>query len=237
VRARTLLAWGVHLYTASGLVAAAGAAVLAVRGDPASIRTAFLFLLASTVVDASDGTLARAVGVKKVLPGFDGRRLDDITDFHTYTSLPLFLVWRSGVLPPGEAAWLLAPLLASAYGFSQVDAKTEDGYFRGFPSYWNVVALYLVYLRPPPAVSLTVLIGGAVLTFIPAKYLYPSQPGLLNRITALLAAIWAAVLVLVLLAIVHPAGGWLTASLIFPAYYMLASWAITLRGWMRPRKA
>ncbi|HEX6751827.1 MAG TPA: hypothetical protein VF092_31320 [Longimicrobium sp.] len=237
MKARTLLAWGVHAYTALGLVAAAIVAVLAVRGDAGSIRAAFLLLLAATVVDASDGTLARAVGVKRVLPGFDGRRLDDITDFHTYTSLPLLLVWRSGVLRPEQAPWLLVPLLASAYGFSQVDAKTEDGYFRGFPSYWNVVAFYLHHLRPAPDVALAVLLGLAALTFVPAKYLYPSQPGALNRWTAVFAAAWAAVLVLVLLDVARPPRPWLLTSLVFPVFYMLVSWWISVRDWRRDRGA
>jgi phosphatidylcholine synthase len=233
VRPRTLLAWGVHLYTALGLVIAGLAAVLVVRGDAESIRWAFILMLAATAIDASDGTLARAVDVRRVLPGFDGRRLDDITDFHTYTSLPLLLVWRSGVLRPEQAPWLLVPLLASVYGFSQADAKTEDGYFRGFPSYWNVVAFYLYYLRPPAGLALAVVLGLAVLTFVPAKYLYPSQPGALNRVTAVLAALWAAALVLVLTGAVHPMRTWLTASLLFPAWYMGASWWVTLRDWRR----
>ena len=233
---RTLLAWGVHLYTALGLVIAAVVAVLIVRGDPASLRSAFLLLLAATVIDATDGTLARAVGVKLVLPGFEGRRLDDITDFHTYTSLPLLLVWRSGVLRPEQAPWLLVPLLASAYGFSQADAKTEDGYFRGFPSYWNVVALYLHFLRPAPGVALAVLLGLAALTFVPSRYLYPSQPGALNRVTAALAALWAAVLAGVLLGALEPVRRWLAASLVFPAWYMLASWAVSVRLWGAARR-
>ena len=33
-------------------------------------------------------------------------------------------------------------VMASGYGFSQADAKTEDHYFLGWPSYWNVFALY-----------------------------------------------------------------------------------------------
>ena len=228
-RGRVLLAWAVHLYTASGLVVAGLVAALLVRGRPEDFRWVFLLLVVSVVVDASDGTMARKVGVKRVLPGFDGRRLDDITDFHTYTSLPLFLIWRSGVLPASWAPLLFLPLLASAYGFSQADAKTDDGYFQGFPSYWNVVALYLHYLRPPAPFALAVLLLLAVLTFVPAKYLYPSQPGLLNRITAVGAALWSAVLVLVLLDVVHPARPWLIASLAFPAFYMLASWWITIR--------
>src|SRR5215213_2054074 len=231
MRARTLLAWGVHLYTALGLAIAAAVAVLAVRGDAGSMRSAFILMLVATAIDASDGSLARAAEVKRVLPGFDGRRLDDIIDFHTYTSLPLLLLWRSGVLRPEQAPWLLVPLLASAYGFSQADAKTEDGYFRGFPSYWNVVAFYLYHLQFPSGLALAVLLGLAVLTFVPAKYLYPSQPGRLNRWTAVLAALWAAVLALVLLGVLHPAREWLLASLLFPAWYMAASWAVTLRDW------
>jgi phosphatidylcholine synthase len=232
---RTLLAWGVHLYTALGLVLAGAMAVLLVRGDAGSIHTVFLLMLVATVIDASDGSLARAVDVRRVLPGFDGRRMDDIIDFHTYTSLPLLLVWRSGVLRPEQAPWLLVPLLASAYGFSQVDAKTPDGYFRGFPSYWNVVAFYLYSLRSPPDLALAVVLGLAVLTFVPAKYLYPSQPGALNRVTAVLAAAWA-VLLLLVLAGVAPVRPWLPVSIFFPAWYLLASWWVTLRDWRRDRQ-
>ena len=104
-------------------------------------------MAAATIVDSTDGSLARKVRIKEVVPSFDGRRLDDIVDFLTYTFLPLLLIWRAGILPPGQEAWLFLPLLASAYGFCQVQAKTDDGYFLGFPSLWNVVALYL-YMLP-----------------------------------------------------------------------------------------
>src|SRR5207249_2001322 len=111
--------------------------------------------------------LARAARVKTVLPHFDGRRLDDLIDFLNYAFLPLFLIWRAAVLPAGYEGWLLLPLLASAYGFSQVEAKTVDGFFLGFPSYWNVVAVYLYALPFPPAVALGLVIGLSVLTFVP----------------------------------------------------------------------
>ena len=58
-----------------------------------------------------------------------------------------------GRVPRRGGAWLLVPLLASAYGFCQVEAKTDDHYFLGFPSYWNIVAFYLYVLRLPPAVA------------------------------------------------------------------------------------
>src|SRR4051812_1268765 len=152
------LAWGVHLYTALGAVAAAGMLVLLVRGGAASFRGTFLLMLVATIIDATDGTLARRVRVKEVLPGFDGRRLDDLVDWLTYTCLPLMLIWRAEILPPGQEAWLIAPLLASAYGFCQVSIKTDDGFFLGFPSLWNIVAVYLYVLDLPGSVALGVVL-------------------------------------------------------------------------------
>src|SRR5580765_7856506 len=162
------LAWCVHGYTALGLVMAAGMAVAIYEGTPASFRFAFLLMLVATLVDATDGTLARAVKVKEVLPHFDGRRLDDLIDFQTFTSLPLLLIWRAGLLGDESPAWLLAPLLASIYGFCQTTAKTDDGYFLGFPSYWNIVAFYLYLLEPPVWFTVGLLLFFAFMTFVPA---------------------------------------------------------------------
>ena len=104
---RKILAWSAHAYTALGLVAAAA---IAVAIFDRQFHYAFMLMLAATVIDATDGTWARAVKVKEVLRYFDGRRLDDLIDFHTYTSLPLLLIWRANLLPPDWQAWLLAPL-------------------------------------------------------------------------------------------------------------------------------
>jgi phosphatidylcholine synthase len=231
-------AWGVHLYTAIGLVLAARMAMLLVRGGAEAFREAFVLMLVASLVDATDGTLARKVKVKSVLPMFDGRKLDDIIDFLTYTFLPLMLVWRAGLLPEGAEAWLLLPLLASAYGFCQVEAKTEDGYFLGFPSLWNVVAFYLYVLHLPGwlAVAIVAILG--VMTFVPSRYLYPSsQPGKLNVASNLLGAPWCALLLVVMCrlpsgpsSIADDATWWMAvASLYFPAFYMVASWVVTLR--------
>src|SRR5881392_541258 len=144
---KKFLAWCVHGYTALGLVAAGGIAY-ALFQDVPDYRLAFLLMFVATLVDATDGTLARAIKIKEVLPGFDGRRLDDLIDFQTYTTLPLLLIYQARLLPAGQEFWLIAPLLASAYGFCQVNAKTDDGYFLGFPSYWNIIAFYLYVLQP-----------------------------------------------------------------------------------------
>jgi phosphatidylcholine synthase len=217
-----VLAWGVHLFTALGLVAAAGMAALIVQGGDAAFRGAFSLMIAATVVDALDGTLARWARVGKVLPQFDGRRLDDIIDFQTYTSLPLLLLWRAG-LAPGWA--LVAPLLASAYGFCRVEAKTEDGYFLGFPSYWNIVAFYCYFLGISQTAVVAIVLVLAALTFVPTRYLYPSQRGALNRVTNVLAAPWTVMVV----AVCAGYREWAMWSLYFPAYYMGASWWVSAR--------
>lgn len=231
MKLRKILAWCVHLYTAMGLVAAAGIAVLVVRGGDDSFRGALALMVLATLIDSTDGWLARRARVREFAPSFDGRRLDDLIDFQTYTSLPLLLIWRAGLLSGEQAWWLLLPLLASAYGFSQVNAKTDDGYFLGFPSYWNIVAFYLYLLRPPEWVSLALIIVLSLLTFIPWRYLYPSQRAPFSRLTNLLAVVWVASLLLILARWPEDSRRMILLSLAFPVYYLLMSWALTLRRW------
>jgi phosphatidylcholine synthase len=243
---RRLIAWCVHFYTALGLVAAGGIAFAIVIGTPPFYRLAFGLMLLASVIDATDGTLARYFRVKEVLPGFDGRRLDDLIDFHTYTSLPLLLIWRAELLPAGWDWCLLAALLASAYGFCQTGVKTEDGYFVGFPSYWNVIAFYLYVVQPPGWIAVGVIVFFALMTFVPARYLYPTHRGRLNRWTCQLGAVWCLALIWILARLpdhwiegrtadeTTRLGTWL--SLAFPAYYLIVSWVISVRMLLRARR-
>jgi phosphatidylcholine synthase len=228
---RKILAWCVHGYTALGLVAAAGIAVLIVRGDPESFNLCITLMIVTLFIDTTDGWLARRARVKEVLPQFDGRRLDDIIDFQTYTSLPLLFIWRTGILPGNFSWWLILPLLASLYGFSQLSAKTEDNFFLGFPSYWNVLAIYLYWLSPPVWVSLTVIVSLALLTFVPSFYLYTTSGGPFSKLTNTLCGIWALVLALIIAGVFKDPRLAIWLSLIFPVYYFVASWWITLRRW------
>lgn len=222
-------AWSVHVFTSLGLVAAAGIAVLIVRGGDASFRGAFALMWLTTLIDAVDGTFARRARVREVLPEFDGRRLDDLIDFQTYTSLPLLLMWRADMLPGRGAILLLAPLLASAFGFSRSAAKTHDGYFLGFPSYWNIVAFYCYFLAPPVWFTATAVSLLTLLTFVSTRYLYSTQPGRLNLITNSLAVPWAALAMWITLQ-GSPRGGTLVLiSLYFPVFYLGTSWWLSLR--------
>lgn len=224
-----ILAWCVHFYTALGLILAACMAVLIVRGGENNFRFALLLMLVAIFIDATDGWLARRAKVKEVLPQFDGRRLDDIIDFQTYTSLPLLLLWRAEILPQ-EYSWIfLIPLLASVYGFSQTNAKTKDGFFLGFPSYWNIIAIYLYFLRVPVWANVLVLVGFAILTFIPSVYLYPSQRAPFSKFTNILASLWIVLLVYIMLWQPTNTKTLVWISLMLPAYYVLVSWYITIR--------
>ena len=162
------LPWLAHLYTATGAVLA----LLAPRwrcfgGD---FRAAFFWLAAATFVDATDGVLARALRGEGAPARFDGATLDDIVDYLTYVFVPVLLVWQAGLRAAAVALWIgAAMLLSSAYGFGRADAKVEttDHFFTGFPSYWNIVALYLYVWRLPPAVNAAILLVLAVLVFVP----------------------------------------------------------------------
>jgi phosphatidylcholine synthase len=90
--------------------------------------------------------------------------------------------------------WSLAalPALASAYGFAQVDAKTEDDFFLGWPSYWNVVALYAWLLELSPVTTTIWVVVLSALIFVPLKYIYPSKLRVLRTLTAVTGTLWVA---------------------------------------------
>ena len=215
-------AWAVHGYTATGAVTAFAATLTLIDGN---YRASFLWLVAATFVDATDGVLARLARVKERTPGFDGGRLDDIVDYLTYVFVPVLLLYHSGRLPGGAAGIAAAAfvLLSSAYGFASLDAKSDDYFFTGFPSYWNIVAVYLFAARLPPAVNAAVLAALANLVFVRIGYVYPSRTPVLRGLTIALGAVWAAMLLAIILAIPDVPMTLLIASLFFPVYYTVLS--------------
>jgi phosphatidylcholine synthase len=218
--ARVVAAWAVHLFTASSAPAGLLALVATVRGDA---RTAFLWMAYTLAVDAVDGTLARRVGVKEVLPFVDGSRLDDVVDYFTYVIVPAFFLVQMGLLPPRvDVAVASLVLVASGYGFAQTAAKTPDHFFTGFPSYWNVVAFYLHGLGWSPEANAAVLTLLAVLVFVPLRYLYPSRMTELRLPTVALGVAWGTMLLygLVSGAVPRPV---LVGSLAYPVYYVALS--------------
>jgi phosphatidylcholine synthase len=222
------LAWAVHFYTALGAVMAF-AGTLAVLGG--RFREAFLWMIAATVVDGTDGVLARLARVKERTPGFDGGRLDDIVDYLTFVFLPVLLLYVAGHLPP--SGWGLAVasavLLSSAYGFASADAKTADNFFTGFPSYWNIVALYLHAARMTPAVNAAILLALSALVFVRIGWVYPSRTPALRRLTLALCGVWGLMVVAIAVSLPDVSMPLLIASLFFPVYYVVLSLVLQSR--------
>jgi phosphatidylcholine synthase len=225
---RLALAWGVHLFTASGAVAGALALLATWNGR---LDQAGLLMLVALVIDSVDGTLARAVGVSEVLPKVDGRRLDDMVDFFNFVIVPVVFMISIGSLP--SWAWAVPPILASAYGFSQADAKTEDDFFLGWPSYWNVVAFYCWLLPLSPAAGSAWVAACSFAIFVPLKYAYPSKlprPILKHTLNGG-GLVWALVLAVAMLRPDLDDRYWLTEiSLAYLFYYMGLS--IWLGDWL-----
>src|SRR6266542_5379653 len=192
--ARPFFAWAVHGYTALGAVAAFGMTAAVFQGR---YQAAFLLMVAATAIDGTDGVLARWARVKELTPAFDGARLDDIVDYLTFVFVPALLLYRAGTLPPEWAGLVVsAMLLSSAYGFAATDAKTEDHFFTGFPSYWNIVALYLYAARLPAIVNASILLVLGALVFVRIGYVYPTRTPVLRGLTIALCAVWGAMVLL-----------------------------------------
>ena len=218
---RLILAWLVHLYTALGAVIGFFT-ILAI--EQADFRAAFFLMAVALVIDASDGTFARMARVKEIVPWFDGALLDEIVDYFNYVIVPCLFLARANLLPSQDALWLAAlPLLASAYGFCQRDAKTADYFFLGFPSYWNIVAFYLYVLQTPHWVNAFLLIALSILVFVPIRYIYPSRSPRFRRQTNVLGSLWGALALYLIYRLPNPPLALTLASLAFPLYYTVLS--------------
>jgi phosphatidylcholine synthase len=222
--------WFAHFYTGLGAVAALLATLAVIDAD---YRLAFIWLGVQIFVDATDGVLARALRVKERLPHFDGARLDDIIDYLCYAFIPVLLLLHAGLL---RETWGIAVgavvLLASAYGFSQAAAKvkTTDFFFTGFPSYWNLVALYLFLFQFSAAVNAAILLGFAVLVFVPLRYVYPSRTETLSGLTNTLGVLWALLTMWIVWRLPATDGPWAWISMLFPIYYFVLSAYLDVRS-------
>src|SRR3954471_14692779 len=226
-------AYAVHLLTASGVVAAF-LAVAELTKEAPDERVVFAWLVVAVLIDAVDGPLARAWHVKRFAPDIDGRTIDDIVDYLTFTFVPLLLVWRMGWVPfaPGipGVAWVVPALVASLLGFAHVGAKDEAaGYFRGFPSYWNIAAFYagLAFYgfgETGQWLNGVALLALAALTVLPVRFLYPNLAPRPWKLPVLLGAAAWLVMLLGMLLVYRQVPAWVVVvSLIYPAFYATLS--------------
>lgn len=230
-----ILAWLVHLYTALGAIIAFAAIIFI---DQAQFQPALWLMVLAVIIDATDGTLARAARVKELIPWLDGDRLEDIVDYANYVIVPCWFLLRAKLLPPEDAFWLAAlPLLASAYGFCQKEVKTADHFFLGFPSYWNIVVFYFYVLRSPLWINAFAILILAILVFVPLRYIYPSRSSRYLALTNALGAVWGILVLAIIYGLPEPPRYLVLLSLLFPIYYTaLSLWLELLRFKSQPMK-
>ena len=218
---RSILPWIAHFYTATGTVWALLATAMTFAHN---FRAAFIFLVVATFVDSTDGVLARAFDVKRRTPNFDGALLDNIIDYMTFVFVPALIVWQANLVPVPFPV-CAAMLMSSAYGFAHTAAKVEEGdhFFTGFPSYWNIVVVYLYILRLPPISNAVILVVLAVLVFVPLRYIYPSRTRTLQTPTLILGGSWALIFAWMIFRLPDTSGPWTALSLIFPVWYVALS--------------
>jgi phosphatidylcholine synthase len=232
-RRRRVAAWSVHLFTASGAVFGL-LTLYAIHQH--HYLLAFWLMGAAIIVDSVDGILARRAQTKVAAPRIDGALLDNILDYLNYVIAPAFFLLVAELLPQG---WGFVGtgiiVLASAYQFTQPEAKTEDHFFKGFPSYWNIVVFYLFFWQTPPTVNLIIVVALAVLVFVPIKYVYPSRLDYLTHNRWLRRAMLAATLLwgvaTAVLLLIYPRTNFVmvTLSIAYAIFYTAISLYRTFR--------
>jgi phosphatidylcholine synthase len=220
-------AWLVHAYTAAGAVLAYLAIRAAMTQD---FRAAFLWLFAAVLVDSTDGVLARWARVHQRVPNFSGQKLDDIVDYLTFVFVPAVILSQANAI---TGAWTIpvvtAMLLSSLFGFVSEDAKTDDHFFTGFPSYWNIVALYLVVLRLSPALNAVILLILSALVFVRIGYVYPTRTTTARTLTLTLGLLWSLMVLVLIMQLPTPHRSLVWLSLFFPVYYTALSLVLHAR--------
>jgi phosphatidylcholine synthase len=225
---RSVFAYSVHLFTATGAVFGFFALLAVIQND---WRWMVIWMIASMLVDGLDGFLARLADTKNNASKFDGALMDNIIDYFTYVVVPALFLYISDVLPPGWGiVGACVILLASAFQFSRADAKSDDHFFTGFPSYWNIVAIYALILGLNPWVNLVILLFLVLLVFIPIKYVYPTRSTQLRTLTLILIGVYTAMSIWALFISFPTMPNWMIfATFLFFGYYFALSIWLTFK--------
>lgn len=230
------LAYLVHLFTASGLLAGFMGLLATVEGD---YREAMLWMLATLVIDGVDGTFARMAKVTEVLPQVSGKTIDYVIDFFTYAILPAYLFYVAIDLPYWpRLICSFAMLLSAAIYYGLEGMVSVDGkHFVGFPVLWNMVVFVLIFVLPdlPGWAVVVTIIGLAILHFVPILVPYPSRGGRWWAVTlgAVTAFVGSAIACVWFYPDIPAWAQW--ANLASIAYLVLLTVLDTIEGWARPQ--
>ncbi|MDR5898464.1 CDP-alcohol phosphatidyltransferase family protein [Halomonas vilamensis] len=181
-------AWGVHAFTASGVLLGTMAMLSLIDNNPVAC---LLWLGAAMLVDGVDGSLARKYEVKTTLPHFDGATLDMVIDYLTWAFIPALFIYFFVALPPHvELLAVFIILLSSMFCFCNVNMKSQDNFFVGFPAAWNIAAIYFYVLDLPPFITFATIVLLAILTVTRMKFLHPFRVRLFMPLNIAITLVW-----------------------------------------------
>ena len=185
-----IAAWAVHGFTASGAVLGFLAIISILNDD---LVGAFLWLGLALLIDGIDGALARKIGVLDKTPNIDGSTLDNVIDYLNYVIIPALMIYWFQMVPKGWEIILPAGMFAvSLYTFANMNMKTNDYYFSGFPAVWNIVVLYFYILNTHSIINVIVILLLFILTFVPIKFVHPLRVKKIRNLTIFCTILWSA---------------------------------------------
>ncbi len=218
-----IAAYSVHAFTALGAVFGLWAILLTFQGY---FQLAIWVLFAAVVVDSVDGALARSVQTHTYAPAIDGALMDNIIDFVTWTVAPLVWLYAVTLVP----IWpLMICAMASIFGFSNVEAKSSDDFFTGFPSFWNIVVFYIYLLSVSTTLSVIMLLIFAFTTIMPVRFIYPSKTIHFRKLTIGLGIIYFFQFIALIIMFEDSPPLLVYSSFIFPVYYLGLSFYLHLK--------
>src|ERR1700674_2799775 len=217
---RRVAAFGVHGLTAFGAVLG----LLALRSAHASEWSdMFLWLPPARLLHAGDGPLARTLKVSEIAPRWSGETIDLIVDYLNYVLVPAAALALGPVLPEALAFPAAAVrVICGALYFGDTRMRTDDGYFRGFPALWNLVAFYLFLLQPTPYVSLALVAFFVALTFAPIVFVHPLRAKRWRPLNGALTVIWAVLGIMALVQDLTPSPTTSAGLVVIGIYFLLA---------------
>jgi phosphatidylcholine synthase len=174
----------IHIYTGLGGVLA----IFAIRAiDAGDFSRAFLLIFIASVIDYTDGPLARSVDSARALPMVDGSKLDTAIDFSVNVITPIYLLIGAERLPDPEWLWCALSLLPSLYRFANVNPHRKEGFFLGLPPIFVFPAFYVFFL---PSIAPVLIIAYGILCFLPVGYIHPNEFRRWKMLTMTPIALW-----------------------------------------------
>jgi phosphatidylcholine synthase len=137
--------------------------------------------------------------------------------------VPTYAIVSAGLMPQ---LWALAMgfiiTVTAALYFADGNMKSADNHFVGFPAVWNLIAFYLLLVKPVAWICVVAIAIFAVLTFVPIKFIHPVRVRRLRWLNTAALLVWSALAFLALAQGLDPQP-WVTAALcVLAVYFLLA---------------